>query len=346
MKGQNDSLVLKITDWYLDRHNPVNGYVYFNNENQDIKSTTDEIRTISQKLHDLCEEAYKEKGVDFKIIYKEDGYDLRYRCHTILGAEKDVFALRFIPREIIEADNLKLPELVSSVLKSPALSRGGLVLISGETGQGKTTTCTSMIKRRMEDFGSFALTIEDPPEYYLDGVYGAKNGRCIQTEVRSGQFATALKGAMRSYPAQSGSILYVGETRDSETASEIIKAVNNGHIVFTTIHGMNIISTIDRFISMCAGQNLSTDEVKQTIAMSLRLVVHQRLEKHYSAYDNTLTVNVNCKSLFSDGPTSTVANKIISSNIRGLAEDVTLQDTKIINNGVRSVIGEWENKAR
>lgn len=339
------SLSQKITDWYIPKGDPLKGFVYFGKENQDIIRLNDQIKTLAQKLHDLSCEEVLVNGIDFKLHYREDGLDLRYRGHFIKGAEQDLFALRYIPKEIISADELRLPTLVSSVLKSPALSRGGLILVAGETGQGKTTTCSSMILYRLKEFGSFALTIEDPPEYYLHGTHGDKNGRCIQTEVKSGGFADALKGAMRSYPAQSGSILYIGETRDSETASEIIKAVTNGHIVFTTIHGMDVLTTINRFITMCSGQNLSEDEVRQTIAMSLRLVVHQRLERYHSADGNT-TVHVQCKSLFSDGPTSSVANKIISSSLRNLAEDIDSQEKKIRNGGPLNVIGDWEKSSK
>lgn len=346
MSEKREGLVYNITDWYLQKDDPLNGFAFFNDKNSDVKNMTDEIKSISQKLEKACQEAVERYGVDFKVHFKEDGFDLRYRGHLIKGAEKDHYALRYIPEKIISADNLRLPELVSSVLKSPALSRGGLIIIAGETGQGKTTTCSSMIVHRLKEFGSFALTIEDPPEYYLDGTYGELNGRCIQTEVKSGGFADALKGAMRSYPARNGSILYVGETRDSETASEIIKAVTNGHIVFTTIHGMDILSTISRFIAMCSGQNLSEDEVRQTIAMSLRLVVHQRLERYYSNKDQKETVNVRCESLFSEGPTSSVANRIISSNLRGLAEDIANQSNRIRNSGVNAVIGDWEKSAK
>lgn len=338
----------KITDWYIPKNNPTSGFVYFgSNENQDIREVSDEIKTLAQILNGLALEATKEGYVDFKVHYKDKdkGLDLRYRGHLIQGTEGEVFALRYIPKEIINADDLKLPVLVSSVLKSPALSKGGLILIAGETGQGKTTTCSSMIQYRLKQFGSFALTIEDPPEYYLEGVYGEKKGRCIQTEVKSGGFADALKGAMRSYPAQSGSLLYVGETRDSETASEIIKAVTNGHIVFTTIHGMDILSTINRFIAMCSGQNLSEDEVRQTIAMSLRLVVHQKLEK-YTKTDGNINVHVNAQSLFSEGPTSTVANKIIASNLRGLSDDIGQQERMITEKGPAAIIGNWERSYR
>lgn len=347
MQKSTIDLINQITDWYIPVKNPMEGYIYLGKENQDIKKSGTEIKIMAQRLEDLCNENLH-KGEDFKISYKEskeDKYEFRYRVHFIKGAENDMFALRYIPREIIPAENLKLPLLVNSVLKSKALSRGGLIIVSGETGQGKTTTCSSMIQYRLKEFGNFALTIEDPPEYFMDGKYGDKNGRCIQTEVFSGGFAAALKGAMRSYPAQSGSILYVGETRDSETASEIIKAVTNGHIVFTTIHGMDILSTITRFVAMCSGQNLSEDEVRQTIAMSLRLVVHQRLER-FTPKDGAQTVHVHCESLFSDGPTSSVANKIISSNIRGLAGDIREQEAKIRSVGPSAIIGDWEKTVR
>jgi len=157
------------------------------------------------------------------------------------------------------------------------LGAGGLILICGETGNGKSTTCASAIKSRMQKFGNFGLTVEDPPEFPLHGKQG-EFGRCIQTEVRSGDFANALKGAMRCYPTMNGSILFVGETRDHETASEVLRVATNGHLVFTTIHGTDIISSIKRFISLATANRSSSEaDIKGIFASSMRMVLHQRL---------------------------------------------------------------------
>ena len=340
-----------ITDWYIPEKKPLDGYLYDDKGSHDIKDVGYEIKEICVRIAEECSDIYKSKGVDFKFEYSDKNEDrkrknsFRYRVHVIPSTEGNIFALRYIPKEVISSDQLKLPPLVSSVLKSPALSRGGLVIISGETGQGKTTTCSSMILHRIREFGSFALTVEDPPEYFLHGKHGYKNGRCVQTEVFEDDFEAAMKGAMRSYPAQSGSILYIGETRDSTFAHEIIKAVSNGHIVFTTIHGMDIINTINRFVFMCSGKGFSPEEVRQTLAMSLRLVVNQKLEK-FTPQSGKTTVHVSCESVFSDGPTSSVANKIISGNIRGLQSDINEQEAKVRAFGPSGVIGDWEKRTR
>lgn len=324
-----------VSDWYLPEKDPTSGFIYPGplavKHNNDLLS-------ISQILGNLCEErADLETNPDFVVEY--DG--MRFRGHRIMSTLGPVNALRRIPDVIPSVPNLGLDENLRSILLHPLLSKGGLVLLSGETGQGKSTTCAAVIAERMRSFGSFCLTIEDPPELKLYGPHG--QGFCIQTEAKAGEFAYHLKGAMRSYPVINGSILYVGETRDSETATELLRVVTNGHLVFTTMHGSDIMTSISRFITMCSGKTFSEEDVKHILASTLRLVVHQRLIDVPALGNRLAKKKLETEFLFSPDATSPVAQKIRSSTIHEIKSIIESQKTTAKHKGIEELMKQWSS---
>lgn len=324
-----------ITDWYLFANNPLQGFVYPHSESiQDNPALHHQAILLTAQ----CVERHQAGNNEFLL---HDGGQI-YRGHSLESVDGWMYILRRIPKDIPKMDDLKMPSAIRDLLLHPRLSAGGLVIITGETGQGKSTTCAATIRARLEKFGSFCLTIEDPPEFSLNGKIGSE-GRCVQTEVQSGNFAKALHGAMRCYPAKSGSILYVGETRDSETAGEVLRAAGNGHLVFTTMHGLNIITAIKRFISFATAQQSSSEaDVKMALATSLRMVLHQRLVPSLSIPGQPVKKRLDINFIISKDGTTPIAQRI-KGNVDTLSSDIEMQKTALDVGGANGVLKLWEH---
>lgn len=146
--------------------------------------------------------------------------------------------MRVIPPDIGSFKELKLPEVLAEIIKAP----NGLVLVTGPTGNGKSTTLASMINYINEKYAYNIITIEDPIEF----LFSAKKSCIIQREVGldTEDFSSALKASLRMDP----DVIMVGELRDLETIDACIKASETGHLVFSTLHTQNAASTINRII--------------------------------------------------------------------------------------------------
>lgn len=206
----------------------------------------------------------------------------RFRGHfqpTITGMELN---LRYIPEGVPLTSELLMPNAWKELLLNPDLLKGGLIMIVAETGQGKTTVSASVLRERLETFGRMAWALEDPNELMLHGWW--KKGFCFQCPItKDYTFSQALVGAMRSYPATTGNMLYIGEVRDSSTASELLMAAVNGHLVMVTIHAGTIQEAMKRLISK-ASQTMSVDDARGLLASSFRLGV--RLQKQWNPSGN------------------------------------------------------------
>lgn len=324
----------RISDWYLPEGKAIeNGYFWPGR--------------VAVRDHDhLYEMAYV--LAERADIMTADGYeefviqegDRRYRGHVLHTIDGRVFALRRMPATVPNIENLGLPDPIRDLLVHPGLSkRGGLIIIGGETGQGKSTTIASVIMRRVEELGSFCLTIEDPPEMPLHGPHG--KGIIFQTAARIGGFGDALRGAMRCYPAVGGSMLYVGETRDGETAAEVLRAAVNGHLVLTTIHANNVSTIVQRFMTMAKSVMGSEEEVKSVTAAALRLAMHQELEFVPGIRGQAATRRLKISFGLSTSESSQMAQAIRSPGA-SLADIVATQAVALKTGGVNKLLGsDW-----
>jgi twitching motility protein PilT len=285
------------------------------------------------------------------VLQTADGYDdfvvkegdRSFRGHKIHGVKDDIFALRRMPPSVPPLSSLGMDPAVQEILIHPSLAKhGGLIIICGETGNGKSTTIASAIMARMEAHGSFCLTIEDPPEMPLDGAHG--NGICIQTEARIGSFPDHVRGAMRSYPAQSGSMLYVGETRDGETAAEVMRAAINGHLVLTTLHANDVSTCIQRFLTLAKAVMGSEEEVKQVLSAALRLALHQELVRQPGINGQPDTRRLKTSFAYSHSQASPMAQAIRTPGSGSLQDIVDQQRQMVINHGVVKLLGEAKPK--
>jgi twitching motility protein PilT len=189
----------------------------------------------------------------------------RFRVNTYYQRESLAGAFRVIPTEIRSVEELGLPSSLHELTSKPR----GLVLVTGPTGSGKSTTLASLIDEINRTRTDHIITIEDPIEFLHS------HKRCIvnQREVGSDAtgFAEGLRGALRQDP----DVILLGEMRDLETISTALTAAETGHLVFATLHTQSAPSTIDRVIDVFpAGQQ---DQVRMQLANSLQGIVTQTL---------------------------------------------------------------------
>jgi len=175
--------------------------------------------------------------------------------------------MRAIPPQIGTFKELKLPNVLGDIVKAP----NGLILVTGPTGNGKSTTLASMLRGINENFNYNIITIEDPIEF----IFKSSKSCIIQREVGidTQSFSNALKAALRMDP----DVIMVGEMRDLETIDACIKAAETGHLVFSTLHTQNASTTINRLIGHFPPD--SQEIMRQRLADILVATVSLRLVK-------------------------------------------------------------------
>jgi twitching motility protein PilT len=214
----------------------------------------------------------KEGDVDFALSISNpedpDEKPKRFRCNLhYFGGRRVGLIMRKINDGAPDIERLGLPALARTFKDKSA----GLILVTGPTGSGKSTTLASMIEEMNEKRDEHIVTVEDPIEY----VFEPKSCRVTQREVGSGKdsgsFANALRAALRQDP----DIILVGEIRDSETANMALEASQTGHLVLGTLHTKDSVSTINRFVQMFASGDRG--RVRDVLADSLIGVISQIL---------------------------------------------------------------------
>jgi Tfp pilus assembly pilus retraction ATPase PilT len=200
-----------------------------------------------------------------------------------LNVERLWYRLRLIPPQVPLLDALPspLPPSVIATLTSERLRRGGLVWILGAGGAGKTTTGYAVLVSRLCKFGGLAFTLEDDCEMPVDGWHG-ENGICHQGQVsmsdREESWEAAFRGILRSQPAGSTPMLFVGEIRSGVAARYCIRAAQNGFLVIATAFGTDIPTGIKSLVLAAADySDAGVASVYESLAPVLKLVVYQQL---------------------------------------------------------------------
>lgn len=203
-----------------------------------------------------------EGEVDFN--YELEGV-CRYRLNAFRQRDSISIAIRTIPTKIPSIDELHLPKTLETLMEKPQ----GLILVTGPTGSGKSTTLAAMIDYINQKFSKHIITLEDPIEF----VHFHKNSIINQREVGSDtqSFARGLRAALRQDP----DIILVGEMRDLETIATAITAAETGHLVLATLHTSSAAQTIDRMIDVF--QPHQQRQVRLQVANVLKGIISQRL---------------------------------------------------------------------
>ena len=236
---------------------------------------TDNVKEYFKPLLDKCN-SYKNK--DFAFNY--EGY--RFRGNRIPSISGDFYALRKMPKECLSLEECGFSGYILAYLKSQRLNKGGLILVTGMPGNGKSTSCAALISRRLEVHQGICITVEDPAEMPLHGFHG--QGYCIQRELDGQEeFAPAIRDAMRSYPTKTSTLMLIGEIRDSETAALALLASIDGRLVIATMHAGNIAQSVQRFISLAESE--VAGDCKEILSSSLRCIIHQNLKEKKLDYN-------------------------------------------------------------
>ncbi len=213
---------------------------------------------------DRYEKFESKRDIDFST-WINDGSRFRVNAHY----QRDSIAISFrvIPKEIPDIRHLHLPDIVNELTDLPR----GLILVTGHTGSGKSTTLASMIGTINQRYHKHIITLEDPVEYALEN----RNCMIEQREIGSDcpDFASGLRHVLRQDP----DIILVGEMRDLETTSSTITAAETGHLVLSTLHTVNASQTVERIIDIYpAGQQ---NQIRSMLSNTLQAVISQTLFK-------------------------------------------------------------------
>jgi twitching motility protein PilT len=191
----------------------------------------------------------------------------RFRVNAFNSNRGPAAVFRTIPSDVLTLEDLGAPEIFKQISDNPR----GLVLVTGPTGSGKSTTLAAMVDYINQNKHHHVLTIEDPIEFVHDNKLSLINQRDVHRDTHS--FSNALRSALREDP----DVILVGELRDLETIRLAMTAAETGHLVFGTLHTTSAPKTIDRIIDVFPGEE--KDMIRSMLSESLRAVISQTLIK-------------------------------------------------------------------
>lgn len=259
---------------------------------------------------------------DFSFSWRDEA---RIRGNAFTQRGDTAVALRMIPRQIPTMDELGLPP----VLYDFARKHQGLVLVTGPTGSGKSTTLAAMIGKINTERACHIITVEDPIEYVHDHKLSAVNQREVGSDTAS--FPDALRSALREDP----DVLLVGEMRDLDSIRFALTIAETGHLVFATLHTNDTAQSLARIVDVFPGEQQA--QVRVQLAAALTGVVYQRLIPRIggglvAAYE-VMVADAAVRNLIKEGKTHQLRNSVVTGQRDGM---LTLEQSlsTLVQNGV------------
>ena len=253
-------------------------------------SHDDGVTLAKELLRGRFAEFVEKKNIDFTFKLNDD---FRFRVNMFFQVDGVSCVFRTIPTALPTVDSLQLPPVLHQLC---GLNRG-LVLVTGPTGSGKTTTLAAMINQINKTHKKHIITIEDPVEF----IY--KDEGCIINQRAIGQDATSFADALRAALREDPDVILVGEMRDLETIETAIHAAETGHLVFSTLHTIDAKETVGRIIGMFPGHE--QNRIKMSLSSILQGVIAQRLvrtvDKGRTAAVELLIKNARIEGLILEG---------------------------------------------
>ncbi len=266
-------------------------------------------------MNDVQREKFEAQGeLDFSYAIMHVG---RFRVNAFKQRGSYALVFRVVALDIPDLETLRLPEVLGDLTEK----KRGLILVTGPTGSGKSTTLASMIKRINDTRKEHIITIEDPIEYLHSHKKSVINQREIGNDSQS--FANALRASLRQDP----DIILVGEMRDLETIATALTAAETGHLVFSTLHTIGAAKTIDRVIDVFPPHQQS--QIRVQLASVLEAVISQQLLPKASGKgrivaNEILIANHAARNIIREGKTHQLQTVIQTGKAQGM---ITMDDS-------------------
>ncbi|WP_195947983.1 type IV pilus twitching motility protein PilT [Paraclostridium bifermentans] len=294
----------------------VNGkFIKISNEllsKSDTEKMANELIGI-QKFNEIKELGEYDFSISIKNLY-------RFRVNIYKQQDSYAIAARIINSKIPDLETLGLPNVVKEFIKK----ENGLVLVTGPTGSGKSTTLASILDCINKDFQKHIITLEDPIEY----IYNRKNSIISQREI--GKDTKNFKSGLRSVLRQDPDVILIGEIRDEETLATALTAAETGHLVFSTLHTIGAAQTIDRIIDMF--QANQQNQIRMQLSSVCEGIISQQLIPNINNEDMVVATEVMVstsaiKNLIRDSKTHQISNIIQTGSKNGMQ----LMDQDLVN---------------
>ena len=292
------------TDLHLNMNHPERSLVFPGPRrvtDDELDTLRDFVRVVAGIVPNL-----RDPSASFLIEHN----DTRFRAQLIDGLDGPRYALRVMAEIVPTLPALGFQPGQVAQLTAPDLRRrGGLVLIGGAGGAGKSTSAAAMVTALLEAYGGYCITAEDPPELPIDGFHGA--GYCEQTYL-VGHPHDYLRSILRAFPSADNSILFFGEVLDKRAAAELLRIALDGHLVISTIHAGDLQETVQRILSLASLDGEA--DARVLLAKSLRMVVHQRLDAgvlqaSIMHVDDTLSATIRSGGSIADAARRALTNR-------------------------------------
>lgn len=294
----------------------VNGkFIKISNEllsKSDTEKMANELMGI-QKFNEIKELGEYDFSISIKNLY-------RFRVNIYKQQDSYAIAARIINSKIPDLETLGLP----NVIKEFAKKENGLVLVTGPTGSGKSTTLASILDSINKNFQKHIITLEDPIEY----IYNRKNSIISQREI--GKDTKNFKSGLKSVLRQDPDVILIGEIRDEETLATALTAAETGHLVFSTLHTIGAAQTIDRMIDMF--QANQQNQIRMQLSSVCEGIISQQLIPNINnegmvAATEVMVSTSAIKNLIRDSKTHQISNIIQTGSKNGMQ----LMDQDLVN---------------